>query len=176
MKFGYFIFFSVLFLFGISCVNAGGVSSGVYVIRSSLDNEKVLTTADNNNIQINSFEQKNNQYWQVIKQDDGSFIIESLVDNSLVFDVTFASIKNETNVRIYSNNGTAAQKWKLKSAGEGYYYIVSLLSDKMVLDIAQGSIAEGTNGQLYTINYSAAQNLNLMKLMKGKKLLKMELM
>jgi len=152
----YTLFLFILFI-GFDLDKVKAFSSGTYKIVSALDESKVLTSADDGNIQINTNEDKDNQLWDVVLQNDGSYIITSKVSKNQSFDVADGISANGTNIRLYYTNKTKAQKWNFKSSGDGFYYVQSKLNSSKVLDIQKANIEEDTNVQLYYLNYTNAQ-------------------
>ena len=139
----YFVFLLFIFIgFGINHVNA--LPNGTYKITSALDETKVLTSSEENNIQINEYSEKDTQLWEIEAQSDGSYTISSKVDTGKCFDVAGGSINNRTNIQLYNKNSTNAQKWYIRSAGNGYYYIKNLYNNK-VLNLDGANTSNGSN-------------------------------
>lgn len=92
---------------------------------------------------------------------DGTYIIESIIDNNKVFDAENGMFNNGTNIQLYSSNNTIAQKWIIKYHDEDYYTIASSLDESQVIDISGGKIANTTNIQLYKSNNTDAQKWNI---------------
>jgi len=167
------MWFCILFLFTLFfCLDkVDAMSSGTYKIVSALDENKVLTSAEDGNIQINNDSDNDNQLWDIILQSDGSFLISSKSDNTKSFDVVFANSANGTNIRLYDTNKSNAQKWNFKSSSDGFYYIQSKLNNYSVLDVANANIEEDTNIQLYGINYSNAQKFKFVEVISKDKVI-----
>ncbi|MBR2834030.1 MAG: RICIN domain-containing protein [Bacilli bacterium] len=162
----YFVFLLFIFIgFGINHVNA--LPNGTYKITSALGETKVLTSSEENNIQINEYSEKDNQLWEIEAQSDGSYTISSKVDTGKCFDVAGGSINNRTNIQLYNKNSTNAQKWYIRSAGNGYYYIVSKLPGLHVVDVAGGQKEENNNVWLYEANYTKAQQFKFTEKIEG---------
>ena len=117
MKKYFKLLFTFVIFFGFS-MGVKAIDSGTYKIISVLDEHMALTGAEDGNIQINTFEDKSNQIWNVTAQSDGSFIIASK-DNNKSLDVAGGNIANGTNIRLYSPNNTDAQKWYIRTATNG---------------------------------------------------------
>ena len=84
---GFLFLFTLFLVFNVDKVKAYPISSGTYKITSSLDENKVLTSSEDGNIQINTDKGTENQLWDVLLQSDGSYLITSKSDNSKSFDV-----------------------------------------------------------------------------------------
>lgn len=54
-----------------------------------------------------------NSKWKFIKNNDGSYQIESKMNSNLVLDINGGKFENGTNVQVYTKNSSAAQKWVL---------------------------------------------------------------
>ena len=93
---------------------------------------------------------------------DGTYIIESIIDNSKVIDASGGNFSNGTNIQLYNSNNTNAQKWIIKYQSDGYYTIASNLDENQVIDISGGKMANGTNIQLYKSNNTDAQKWNIL--------------
>ena len=88
--------------------------------------------------------------------EDGTYIIESAINNNYVLNVTDASNNNKANVQIYSKNESEIQKWIISHDTNGYITIMNAQSKK-VLDVSGASTKNGTNIQQYESNGSRAQ-------------------
>ena len=169
--FGILFLFAMFWCFDIDNVKAYPISSGTYKIVSMLDEDKVLTSSEDGNIQINTNEDKDNQLWDFILQNDGSYLITSKVDSGKSFDVVGANSANGTNIRLYATNKTNAQRWNLKSSGDGFYYIHSKINNYSVLDVKGANKEEDTNVQLHSLNYTNAQKFKFVPIFSKEKVI-----
>ena len=128
------------------------VKDGTYVIKSSIQSNKVLT-GNANNIQINLFENIDEQKFAVKYVADGYYkVIDTETGKAL--DVKGQSSANGTNLQEYKDNGTKAQLWRFIKNEDGSYFIKSKIGT--VVDLRAGETKENTNVQLYTYNKNAA--------------------
>lgn len=131
------------------------VSDGTYIIRSALDNSKVLdayggaAVADGTNVQLCSYNGGANQKYTVAHVGFGWY---KIICNwgSKALDVRGAVKGNEVNVELCGWHGGDNQLWKFISAGNGYYYIQSKLG--YYIDVWNNSTADETNIQTYQFN------------------------
>ena len=86
---------------------------------------------------------------------DGTYVIVSALDDSLVLDVYAGSAADKANIQIYKANGSKAQQFRIEKSGK-YYRIINVRSGK-ALDIAGASKANSANVQQYRWNGTAAQ-------------------
>ena len=54
------------------------------------------------------------QKWIVLKNSDGSYVIQSALSENMVLDVAGGSAANGANVQLYAANGTNAQRWQVR--------------------------------------------------------------
>ncbi len=151
-----------------------GIEENEYIIRSALDNNKVVNAITNNEIKKSSniglstlFEDKE-QIWKIIRNSDGTYSFYGLNDN-LVLDVDGGSTKKGANVRVWSDNGTCAQKWKIVK-NDDLYVFISACSD-LVLDVDGGVPNENNNIHLWWFNNTLAQKWKIEKTEKQEKIL-----
>ena len=95
---------------------------------------------------------------------DGTYIIQSIINNNKVIDLTGASTSNGSNIQLYQDNDTNAQKWIFTKQNDGYYKISSNINQNKVFDITSGLITNYSNIQLYDTNDSNAQKWNLVNI------------
>ncbi len=86
---------------------------------------------------------------------DGTYVIVSGLDDSLVLDVFGGSAADKANIQIYKANGSKAQQFRIEKSGK-YYRIINVRSGK-ALDIAGASKANSANVQQYRWNGTDAQ-------------------
>lgn len=113
------------------------------------------------NIQLYPYNGGNNQKFKLVKIkdigtqtiSDGTYTIQSALDNDMVLDIPRAVVGNSSNVQLYSSNDKDNQKWNIKYLGDGYYSIKSVLNNNFSLDVYGAKpIGPGTNIQLYSYN------------------------
>lgn len=148
--------------------NPSKIENGNYVIRSALDNNKVLDVSGGSNksganVQLYDYNATNAQVWHITYLGDDYYKISSHLNGNLVLDVSGANKNSGANVQVYSSNNTNAQQWFIKDAGNGYYYLVSRCSSKNI-DIACAQTINGTNVQMYQSNSTSAQKFKLDKI------------
>lgn len=89
--------------------------------------------------------------------DNGTYVINSSLKETLVVDIAGAGMDNSANARLYSSNGTNAQKFDfVYDSATGFYTITNKNSGK-VLDIAAGNYKNKTNVAQYASNDTLAQ-------------------
>ncbi|MCF2557955.1 RICIN domain-containing protein [Fournierella massiliensis] len=88
--------------------------------------------------------------------ENGTYIIQSAVNQQKVLDISGASKANGGNVQIYMDNGTLAQGFEIQAVGNGYYTIKNLNSQKM-LDVDSAAQTNGTNVHQWGSNGTSAQ-------------------
>lgn len=87
---------------------------------------------------------------------DGTYFIQSAVNQGYVLDVRWASGDNRANVQLYEKNDSNAQRWRISHDENGYLTLTNAGSGK-VLDVNSAGTANETNIQLYETNGSKAQ-------------------
>lgn len=114
-------------------------------------------TSNGTNIQIYKCQNNIAQKFKIIEDinvektiEDGTYILNSALDESKVLDVNSSSTTNGTNVELFSNKNGINQKWSIKYLNNGYYSISSKLNDNKCLDIYGGNFIPETNVQIYT--------------------------
>lgn len=113
------------------------------------------------NVQIGD----DSQVWNfepVLAIEDGTYTIQSALNNNMAVDVFAGSSQNGANIQLYPSNGSSAQKWQIASTGDIYYSIKNSFSGK-ALDVAAGSTKDGANIQIYAFNDSCAQKWQIVK-------------
>lgn len=88
---------------------------------------------------------------------DGTYKIQSALNNNKVLDVKSANAVSGNNVQLYTFNNTSAQHWTVKHLGNNYYKITSALDNSLVLDVANAGKKNGTNIQIHKSNGTNAQ-------------------
>lgn len=140
---------------GGSSNDGASISNGTYVVRSALDNNKVMDAygegevADGTNIQLCSYNGGANQKYTVTHVGSGWYKIICSWGNKAL-DVRGGVKGNEVNVELCGWHGGDNQLWKFISAGNGYYYIQSKLG--YYLDVWNNRTADETNIQTYQFN------------------------
>ena len=154
------------------------IENDIYTIKST-DNNYCLdlsgaNTGNGTNIQLYQCNNTNAQKFRLIKEvtpiktiEDGTYIINSSLNQNKVIDVYGGNQANYTNVQLYDKNNTNAQKWIVKYLDNGYYSISSKLNRKKCLDINGASFTSGTNVQLYDCNNTDAQTWIIKDLSNG---------
>ena len=117
---------------------------------------------NSSNIQLYSSNGTNAQRWQITKFSsiavaideianenrnaivDGTYQIESMLNNNYVLDVTSSSISNGANVQLYESNNTNAQGWKITHDENGYVTFTNVNSGK-VLEVSTGKASDSQN-------------------------------
>ena len=160
--------FMMLFLFvGLGGVKADDLAEGVYIIKSALDNNKVVEVDTNTgNVQINENTGANNQKWRLERTSNGYYRIVSMYDESKVLDVAWGGTSNGTNVQVYDINNSSSQNWYFKDAGNGYYNLVSQVSG-LNLDVYGAISDNGTNVQTWENNGNNAQKFVIVEDIQG---------
>lgn len=100
----------------------------------------------------------NAQRWAFVPQPavpDGTWVVHSALESSLVLDVSGNSQADGANVQVYSENGTNAQSWAT-STSDGVTTIRNAQSGK-ALDVQNADPANGANVQVYSPNGTQAQ-------------------
>ena len=97
--------------------------------------------AVNGNIQIGSSNGNADEKWWFIRQSDGSYIIESIINNNYV---TTGGTGNGSNVTTSKYTGSDAQKWYLYSVN-GNYELAPKNSTGQRMNVAGGGTGDGTN-------------------------------
>lgn len=121
-------------------------------------------TTNKTNIQLYTCNNTNAQKFKLVevfepKQtiEDGTYTINSALNEKKVIDVNGAKTADKTNIQLYDSNNTKAQKWNIKYLNNGYYSITSKLNSNKCLDISGGYFLSSTNVQLYKCNNTEAQ-------------------
>ena len=95
----------------------------------------------NGNIQIGSSNGNVDEKWWFIRQSDGSYIIESIINNNYI---TTGGTGNGSNVTTSKYTGSDAQKWYLYSVN-GNYELAPKNSTGQRMNVAGGGTGDGTN-------------------------------
>ncbi len=124
------------------------VDEGVYIIKSALNNSKVIdistgSKANKANVQIWNMDKVDQQKFLIKKLKDGYYSIKS-VNSDKVLDVDGAGKKDGTNVWQYEENNTDAQKWTIKTNGDGFCSFISKCNG-LFLNVASENVNNGTN-------------------------------
>ena len=96
------------------------------------------------------------QKWILKKSDyrpikNGTYIIESKINNNQVLTVESGVMKDGGNVQINTNSNTSAQRFEVRYKRDGYYQILAEHSGKS-LDVESGKTENGTNLQQFGWN------------------------
>lgn len=117
-------------------------------------------------VQQYTFNGTNAQRWY-IEEDvlhPGSYVIESALNRSLVFDVQWGNKNNGTAIQLYDWNGSLAQLFSFKAlnqlVADGVYTIKNEASQK-VLDVNGASLDSTANVQQYSSNGTYAQEFEI---------------
>ncbi|MCC6108240.1 MAG: RICIN domain-containing protein [Atopobium sp.] len=117
-------------------------------------------------VQQYTFNGTNAQRWY-IEEDvlhPGSYVIESALNRSLVFDVRWGNKNNGTAIQLYDWNGSLAQLFSFKAlnqlVADGVYTIKNEASQK-VLDVNGASLDSMANVQQYSSNGTYAQKFEI---------------
>ncbi|MBR3975680.1 MAG: RICIN domain-containing protein [Clostridia bacterium] len=125
--------------------------------------DRYLTADSDGNVV--SYERQNNnssnqsQVWKLIKNSDGTYIIQS-VENNNVLDVTKGVYAQGVNVITYNSQGSDNQKWYLSKNSDGDWFIRAAMSNSAVLDVEGGATANGTNVALWTYHGGTPQKVS----------------
>lgn len=150
---------------------SSGIESGsTYIIRSELDNGKVIdiangvgTATDGTNIQLYQDNGTAAQQWRINENGDGTYTVTN-PGTGRVLDVASAGTVDNTNVQLYQSNGTCAQRWYIEKNEDGGYSFYSACARQLVLDVDCASTNDGTNIKLFTFHKSPAQKWTLTKI------------
>ena len=92
---------------------------------------------------------------------DGTYIIQSALDNNKVIDVENGNTANCTNVRIWQNRNVFQQQFEVEYNPENDTYVIRSKCSGKVLDVANGGKTNGTNVWQYESNGTVAQQWRL---------------
>lgn len=140
------------------------ISDGTYVLKSGLDNNKVLDANGNSpvrngtNMEICSYNGGANQQFAISHVGSGWYKIICTWGNKSI-DVDQGRKGNEVNVALYDWHGGDNQLWRFVSAGDGDFYIQSKLG--YYLDVWNNCTTDGTNVQIYQFNGGSNQKWKL---------------
>lgn len=139
------------------------ISSGTYIIQSSLENGKVIdveagSSSEGANVQLWTYNSTNAQKWEVEVDESTGLAIIRNVGSGKLLDVSGGKTGSGTNVWQYSSNGSNAQRWRIVSSGNGTVKVVSALDSGYVLDVSGASSWDGSNVQVWADNGSDAQS------------------
>lgn len=137
---------------GATPVNMG---DNFYARIMGVTSEKYLIADSDSNAEINAAANDKSQYWQFIRNSDGSYTIKNK-KNGKVLDVSNAGYNSGANIWTYKSNMSNAQRWFIYSAN-GHYAISPKCAPQCVIDISNNSTANGANAQSYKYNGSGAQ-------------------
>lgn len=87
---------------------------------------------------------------------NGTYLIASARNGSMVLDIPSGDGRNGANVQIYDRNDTAAQRYTFMYRGDGTYTIYNASTGR-VLDVSGANRDNGANVQIYDSNDSPAQ-------------------
>ena len=135
------------------------IGEGYYKILSNKNEEYALTISSNNNIQINKYNNLENQKWVVRKNSDNTYTIM----NNQFISISLYNSKTDdrTNITGIYYDKKENQKFKLTKTtegitsdklGSGYYTIYSSYDDNYALDVAGARNENNANIQIYESN------------------------
>ena len=136
------------------------ITEGVYVIRSALDQNKVLDISGGSkysgaNLQLYTFNGTKAQQFLVKHSGDGHYNIYS-DQSGMVITVKDGKNINGANVFQFFPFGEISEIWYIVPTGRGDYEIISAIGGK-ALDVANANTNDGANIQIYESNGSCAQ-------------------
>lgn len=114
---------------------------------------------DNTNACIGKEVGNANEYYEFVRQSDGSYIIKSLEDGKYL-DVSDGGNKNGQNVGFSDYTGENNQKWYIKNGSSGKILIPKNATESC-LDISNNGSAVGTNAQIWAQAGVAAQEFSI---------------
>lgn len=131
------------------------VEDGTYVIRAQ-DRAFSVLNVDGSNVEISSFDNINNQKFEVEYEANGYYrIYLAGSEKKLALDVADASSKPGANLQVFSANGSDAQLWKFIDNGSGGYYLKSKCGT--YVDVRNTNFTDGNNVQMYSLLGGSAQ-------------------
>lgn len=92
---------------------------------------------------------------------DGTYIIQSAINDGKVIDAENANLDSGTNAQIYESNNSNAQYWSISTNDDGTKTITNINSGK-VLDVNCGQAYNKNNVQLWESCNSTGQKWNLL--------------
>lgn len=145
------------------------IEEGIYEISSCIDNSKVINVENSNNVDIYERQNKENQKFKILLNEDGTYTFIAMHSNKAL-DVVGAGTNNGTNIHQYESNKTDAQKWIIQKNEDDTYSMISKCNG-LYIDIAGASSQNGANIQMYTGNGTNAQKFKFFKVQdtKGEK-------
>ena len=114
---------------------------------------------DNTNACIGKEVGNANEYYEFVRQSDGSYIIKSLEDGKYL-DVSDGGNKNGQNVGFSDYTGENNQRWYIKNGSSGKILIPKNATGSC-LDISNNGSAVGTNAQIWAQAGVAAQEFSI---------------
>ncbi len=125
------------------------ISGGTYIIRSLIDNSKVMdianaSTANNANAAMWVYKDGGNQKYNLVKNSDGTFCIVNCASGKAL-DVEKANASAGANVIQYTKSNNANQRWFIEYAGDGGFKIASALNRNLLLGFESSSPSNGSN-------------------------------
>ncbi len=94
---------------------------------------------------------------------EGTYYIQSALNNKMGLDVDDENEVSDTNVQLYTNNKAKSQQWEITyNSKTDDYNIVNIASGKS-LDVAGASVNNGANIQLWESNQSCAQRWKIVE-------------
>ena len=114
---------------------------------------------DNTNACIGKEVGNANEYYEFVRQSDGSYIIKSLEDGKYLA-VSDGGNKNGQNVGFSDYTGENNQRWYIKNGSSGKILIPKNATESC-LDISNNGSAVGTNAQLWESNGTTAQEFSI---------------
>lgn len=114
---------------------------------------------DNTNACIGREVGNANEYYEFVRQSDGSYIIKSLEDGKYL-DVSDGGNKNGQNVGFSDYTGENNQRWYIKNGSSGKILIPKNATESC-LDISNNGSAVGTNAQIWAQAGVAAQEFSI---------------
>lgn len=114
---------------------------------------------DNTNACIGKEVGNANEYYEFVRQSDGSYIIKSLEDGKYL-EVSDGGNKNGQNVGFSDYTGENNQRWYIKNGSSGKILIPKNATESC-LDISNNGSAIGTNAQIWAQAGVAAQEFSI---------------
>ncbi len=121
---------------------------------------------NNANIQMSALNKTASQKFQIMVTfplANGTYVLESALNRSYVWDISGASKADKGNLQLYEYNGSNAQKFVVKKHyGEWEYYTIQNVNSGKVIECNSKKQKNGTN----IWQYSASQNTDTAQLWK----------
>ena len=136
------------------------IENGIYYLKAGVAENRLLEvpnseTRNEEEIRIGAKNEKANQKFQVMYNQDGTYTITAL-HSGKALDVRYGSGKNKGIIQQYGKHGKDSQKWIIVKNSDNTYSIIAKCSG-LAIDVEAGSTKVGAKVQTYRYHGNKSQ-------------------